>query len=198
MKYGLHKAQYEEILSSLALVIYARSVDYGDGQVVFEHFAENGFEVPCSILTEAGIMQVAGTYPSNQKPHRHAFLKGWTTTSKLKIKQKPTLTKLVDVLVALCFLVDWDKAEFSDLDQNEKTGSTPPKLNVLDQWRFNSQEQHAFHRYAFHRAVEQLARTNLVRWRPTGGFDLLVSSNGDPPIDFSEAATLILAKYASA
>ncbi|MEM8792999.1 MAG: hypothetical protein AAGE80_15370 [Pseudomonadota bacterium] len=198
MKYGLHKQQYSDLLYALSLMIYARCVDYGGGIAVFEHFAENGFEMPCELLANVGIMRTEGTYPSNQDPHRHAFVEGWSTATKVKLERNPAKSEVVEVLVALCFLVDWSKADFSEISRNGKLKGNPPKLNIVDQWRFNSSQQRAFEKYAYICALDQLAKAGLVRWQSTGGFELIVSSEGDPPIDFAEAASVVAQKYAAA
>ena len=53
---GAHD-DYERLAWPMALLIYCRCIDYGDGLALFEHNAENGFHAPCDMLARLGLMR---------------------------------------------------------------------------------------------------------------------------------------------
>lgn len=161
---------YEAIVWPIALIIFARCQDSGDGIPEFEHHAENDFQEPSDILCRLGLMS-----DRDGRNHRHVFSKNWKPRKPLDLTRHPGEPTTFDLILALCFLVDWDSGHFGDvrktknLDLNQLIENFVPGLNVSRK----TPEQRKLQEYALFTGCSVLDELGLGSWRDGAGFEVV-------------------------
>ncbi|WP_417769750.1 hypothetical protein [Stappia sp.] len=162
--------EYETIVWPLSLLIFARCKDYGDGIPDFEHLAENDLQEPSDILCRLGLMT-----DRDGRGHRHVFARNWVPKKPLDLFRHPGEPTILDLILALCFLVDWDSHRFGDVRRINKR-----ELNDLienfdpqsDEWGEMS-PRYKFHESALFTGCSVLEDLGLGSWVDKVGFKVV-------------------------
>ncbi|WP_152986558.1 MULTISPECIES: hypothetical protein [unclassified Pseudovibrio] len=172
-------AQYEALVRSIALIIYGRCVDHGNGIPEFEHFAENDLQEPPDILSRLGIMT-----DKDGRRHRHTFSFGWVPDKPLNLTRHQGEPTVFDLVLALCFLIDWDVARFGDIGRVRDFDPTQaaPKFDLSATRPFTTIEREAFCEYAFLTGCALLEELGLGSWTVDARFEVLFELSQNSPI----------------
>lgn len=178
---------YNELVRSLALIIYARCVAHDDTHAEYEHFNDNRLGMPPDILARLGVMR--GTGPNEWLiSSRHVFEGNWTPDMALDVKRHEGEPTVFDLIVAVCLMVDWDR---SITERLKEVGSPSlnklPDLDLKDHRRFQSEPQIVFQYLAFKRAATCLEKLGLGEWNNEGDFSLISPLTGEQPIDLADS-----------
>lgn len=107
--------------------------------------------------------------------HRHVFPKNWEPRKPLGLTRHPGEPTTFDLILALCFLVDWDSRHYGDvrnttnLDANQSIDKFDPRL---DEWTKPS-ARYNFHEFALFTGCSVLDELGLGSWRDGAGFEVV-------------------------
>lgn len=163
------EARYRALAHGIALLIWLRCVDQGDGAPLFEHFNENGFDAPADMLTRLGLME-------ERRRGEHAFTTRWRPGAPPSVTRTATSPTVFDLILGLLFLLNWDKAEAPR--QADAPSAMPPLPDLSDDRRFMGAGQIRFHRYAIKVAADALAAFGLCRWDQDGALQIAPAPEG--------------------
>ncbi len=164
------ETNYDDIVWPLVLLIFARRTDHGDGVPEFEHFAENDLQEPADVLCRLDLMT-----DKDGSGLRHIFPTNWLPGRPLSLERHAGAPTAFDLVLVLCFLIDWDAGRFGDV--KSCSGSSFDKLvNDLDlrseDWSQTS-SRHGFHAFAVLTGCRVLEGLGLGGWTSGGRFKLL-------------------------
>ena len=188
LRFGMDENLYQELSLVLALNTYSRCVSDADGCAVYEHFNENGLDVPPDILARLGVMCPEAPDKRMCSP-RHFFRNAWTPQKPLTLNRHEGEPSLFDLVVAVCLLVEWDGQQVRQGISARKVPppSEFPELDLSDHGRFGSEPQLTFRDMSFWRAANRLHILGLGQWNENGRFELIRSLRGNrSPIDLAE------------
>lgn len=174
---------YDAIVWPLVLIIFARCQDHGDGVPEFEHYAENDFQEPSDILCRLGLMM-----DKDGQGHRHVFPKNWTPKQPLELLRHIGEPTTFDLILTLCFLVDWDSGKLGDV----RTTQFPVYSQLIDDLDLLSNDysqtssRRKFHEFAFFAGCQVLEDLGLGSWESGAGFKVVVELTEDSAIRFMD------------
>lgn len=174
---------YEAIVWPIALIIFARCRDSGDGIPEFEHFAENDFQEPSDILCRLGLMT-----DRDGRNHRHVFSKNWKPKEPIELIRHPGEPTTFDLILALCFLVDWDSGHCGDVrnirsyDASQLIDNFDPRSN---NWTRTS-ARFKFREFALFTGCALLEDLGLGSWVDGAGFEVVVELSEDSDIRYMD------------
>lgn len=111
--------------------------------------------------------------------HRHGFPKGWRPVEPLNLVRHPGEPTVFDLVLGLCFLVDWDarSVDFRNLQKSDRK-QNPPKFD-LDTTPFKTPERDAFQEFAFLTGCSVLENLGLGKWTEDAGFEVVPELSED-------------------
>ncbi|MEP6019844.1 MAG: hypothetical protein ABJ251_15305 [Paracoccaceae bacterium] len=177
---------YARLAQAMALLIYRRCIDRGDGIAVYEHFNDNRLGVPADALARLGVMRPIG--PDKWLvANAHEFITGWQPSKPQDLSRHSAEPSIFDLTISLCLLVDWDSQYMSKTLREKPVGlDNFPPIDLLDHRRFSTSSQRAFDETAFRFATLPLIDLGLGSWSQEGGFKLVFSLTNDRPIDLAD------------
>lgn len=185
---NLQDDQYNQLAHAIALLIYRRCIDVGDGIAVYEHYSENRLGVPADALSRLGVMRPIG--PDKWlTANTHAFSGDWNPQTELDLIRHSGEPSIFDLIVSLCLMVDWDSQYMPENLQSEAPENLAllPQIDLRDHRRFSSSIQLDFDQRVFRFATLPLINLGLGNWCSEGGFSLIFSlREGGRPIDLAD------------
>ncbi len=175
---------YEGLVWPIALSIYFRCEDHGDGVAEFEHLGENDFDLPSDMLARLGMMRECD--PGRAlRPLRHTFRPGWTPAHGLQLQRHRGEPTVFDLIAANCFFVSWDScSNRKTLAGDGHTMTELPRLpDITANRRSAGPDRTRFAEFAFRLGASQLSRLGLGAWRDGGGFDVIDPLSGNGSFD---------------
>ena len=180
-------SQYTDLATAIALLIYRRCIDHGDGIAEYQHFGENQLGVPADALARLGVMRAIG--PDKWLVAKtHVFKKGWHPATLTDLVRHAGEPSVFDLITSLCLLVDWDSQYMPNSMPHEKPLplESLPQIDLCDQQRFATPTQKVFDAHVFRLATEPLVKLGLGHWSRKDGFKLIFSLTNDRPIGLSD------------
>ena len=120
----------------------------------------------------------------------HGFIDRWHPSKPLKLARHPGEPSVFELIVALCFLVDWDSQYRPKMTKGGPALSAKDLPNIdlrlHEGRRITSGDDRVFEEEVFRLATVPLIKMGLGSWSDEGGFELIFSLRGERPIDLAD------------